>query len=379
MSKTAYQKPSKRILVYRVGELGDTLISLPALWAIRAYFPNGHLALLSNVDYKSNNVGAQQVLPPGGLIDEWLSYPSTDLKTDPLNLIPLLVRLRRLAFDTLVYLAPRIRKPEAIRRDLLFFRLAGIRNVIGHLGFEPLPGKNGKGTLPKVEHEADHLLRRLSLSGVPTPPGGTARIDLDLTEAEVKHGHTWLADHVTGYPDKVMLVGFGPGSKWPSKIWPEEKFAALGRKLIGETQAVPVVFGAREDAPLARRMIQAWGRGVNAAGELTVREAAAALSRCALYVGNDTGTMHLAAAVEIPCVAIMAAIDWPGHWSPYGSGHIVLRRDVECEGCLLKVCFAEGMRCLREIEVEEVFSACKQVLERTLPQRAQQASASSLI
>ena len=63
--------------------------------------------------------------------------------------------------------------------------------------------------------------------------------------------------------------------------------------------------------------------------------------------------MHLAAAVGTPCVAIMSALDWPGRWVPYGQGHIVLRRSVPCEGCLLKVCDKEGMRCLKEIEIDE--------------------------
>jgi len=136
----------------------------------------------------------------------------------------------------------------------------------------------------------------------------------------------------------------------------------LGRRLIDELSLYPIVFGGEEDAELGNRLIEHWGTGTNAAGGLDVRLTASALGFCSFYVGNDTGAMHLAAAVGTPCVAIMSAQDWPGRWDPYGRGHIVLRKTVACEGCLLSVCEREGLRCLNEIEVGEVIHACKEVL-----------------
>jgi ADP-heptose:LPS heptosyltransferase len=184
-----------------------------------------------------------------------------------------------------------------------------------------------------------------------------------LTSEEQSDGERWLHDQLIGYT-ATDLVGFGPGSKWPSKIWPEERFAAVGRRLIQEKNAYPLVFGGLEDRELANRLILGWGRGSNAAGVLPPRQAAAALARCAMYVGNDTGTMHLAAAVSTPCVAIMSAQDWPGRWNPCGDGHTVLRKQVRCEGCMLQVCELEGLRCLKEIAVDEVVNACIQILDR---------------
>jgi ADP-heptose:LPS heptosyltransferase len=169
---------------------------------------------------------------------------------------------------------------------------------------------------------------------------------------------------VPGYPDDVSLIGIGPGSKWPSKVWPEERFAEVGKKLIGELGLYPIVLGGPEDAALAARLVKTWGSGANAAGALDIRPAAAALTHCRLYVGNDTGTMHLAAAVGTPCGAVFSAQDWPGRWYPYGMGHTVLRRRVACEGCLLQVCEREGLRCLKEISVDEVLSACREVLSK---------------
>jgi len=345
----------QRILVFRIGELGDTIVSLPALRAIRENFPSAHIALLGNIDSKARNVDARAVLPSKGLIDDWISY---EARESLIGSFRLLKTLRRSRYDLVVYLAPRIRRARDTRRDLFFFRLAGVKRILGARGFEPLPRSPSGATLPVVQ-ETDHLLQRLSLDGIVVPPPNKAKIDLALTDEERDSAREWLSRNVP--PDKI-LVGVGPGSKWPSKIWPEERFAAFGQSLIAQQNVFPLVLGSTEDRALGERLLHAWGKGANAAGVLRVREAAAALASCRAYVGNDTGTMHLAAAVGTPCVVVMSALDWPGHWNPYGSGHIVLRRSVPCEGCLLRVCYKEQMRCLREISVDEVVRATKKVL-----------------
>jgi ADP-heptose:LPS heptosyltransferase len=351
---------AKRILVFRIGQLGDTLIALPALRAIRDAFPLAHISLLGNADQRGIQVTPQQILPANGLIDDWICYPSRQPGAFSARL-QMLRKLRRGRYQTLVYLAPRRRIVSDVRRDLLFFRLAGIRSVIGQKGFAPLPSKSG-GALPVVENEADHLLQRLSLSGISVPSPGTAKFPLDLSEDEYRVASLWWHKNIPGAAAD-RAVGFGPGSNWPAKVWPEERFRDVGHELIKATGIFPIIFGGPEDRKLGERLLSSWGLGANAAGQLPVRPAAAALSHCRLYVGNDTGTMHLAAAVGCCCVAITPALDWPGHWYPYGSGHTVLRRSVPCEGCLLQVCAQEGMRCLREISVAEVVQVCSKKLE----------------
>lgn len=350
----------QRILVFRIGELGDTLIALPALRAIRRAFPSAQISLLGNVDTEARHVSPDQFLPDG-LVDEFLSYRSRDFHSKVSDRLKLLGRLRRGQFDLLAYLAPRLRRRADVRRDLFFFRLAGVSRVIGASAWQPLPSREGE-PLPVVQHETDHLLQRLSRDGIEVPEIGSARFDLDLTTAEEQLAGLWLKENLPA--DGVhRVIGFGPGSKWPSKVWPEERFSELGSRLMKFADVFPIVFGGSEDRALGDRLIRTWGRGANAAGALSVRVAAAALKDCDAYVGNDTGTMHLAAAVGTRCVAIMAAIDWPGHWNPYGLGHLVLRRTVPCEGCLLRVCEREGMKCLKEISVEDVLNACCRVLE----------------
>jgi ADP-heptose:LPS heptosyltransferase len=257
-----------------------------------------------------------------------------------------------------------------VRRDLLFFKLAGIKRVIGVRGIEPLPAKN-EASLPHVIHELDHLLDRLAQDGINVPARGTASIDLGLSDAEHRRAQSWLESNADAIHERT-LVGFGPGSKWPSKIWPEERYLETGARLIERHDICPIVFGGADDRAAGERLISGWRRGVNAAGKLPVREAASVLKSCQLYVGNDTGTMHLAAAMGTPCVVVMAALDWPGHWNPYGRGHVVLRRVVPCEGCLLQVCQHQAMRCLTEISVDDVFNASQKILEARAPDMTQQ-------
>jgi ADP-heptose:LPS heptosyltransferase len=366
-SSFAFNSPvdgaGRRILVYRIGQLGDTIIALPAMWAIREHFPQAHLALLSNAYEGSPVVAARSVLPATGLFDQWLTYPTGEGRTSARSFLQLLLRLRRERFDTLVYLAPRQRTTRQVRRDLLFFRAAGIRTFIGHEGFAPLPPRADGTPLPTVEHEADHLINRLEQSGIPAPPPGERMMDLKLTPDEYEEARHWLAAGCGEAFQSRRLVGLCPGSKWPSKVWPEERFARLGERLLKEFGLFPVIFGGALDRERGERLIAYWGGGANAAGSLDVRTAAAALSCCQLYVGNDTGTMHMAAAVGTPCVATFSAQDWPGRWYPYGSGHIVLRQAVASEGCLLSVCDRD-LQCLKLIEVEDVLNACRTVLER---------------
>jgi ADP-heptose:LPS heptosyltransferase len=351
---------ANRILVYRPGQIGDTLIALPALWAIRNHFAFAHLCLLTDRHSHSNFVLASQVLPEG-LFDNWLTYPA-DQEGVSTKVFPALLReIRAGCFDTLVYLAPRNRSRAQVWRDLSFFQIAGIRHILAARGVEPLPrGENG--SLPVVTHEADHLLDRLALSGLVVPPSGSRRIDLRLTDAETGRADYWLSAAIGLNFSSKRLVAVGPGSKWPSKVWPEERYLELGERLIERWGIYPIIFGGPEDRKLGERLIERWGTGANAAGELNVREAAAAMSRCILYVGNDTGTMHLAAAAGVPCVAIFAAVDWPGRWAPYGERHIVLRRAVACEGCRLRVCAEREMECLRRIEVADALAAVERQL-----------------
>jgi asparagine synthase (glutamine-hydrolysing) len=359
------QLPSaKRVLVFRIGQLGDTIVALPAMWTVRRHFPNAHLALLCDRHPGKRYVLASDLLQGAGIFDEFLSYPVSDLGfiLKPGRMANLLAAIRRRKFDTLVYLAPSNRTIDQVERDRWFFSLAGIKHFIGMEGFPHLPAKTPDRFLDPTSSETDLLLRRLSVSGIPVGYGENSFMDLGLGPAEAGQVSNWLAQ-LESDGDRLWLA-IGPGSKMPAKRWPLERFREAVARLIDEFDVWPVVFGGREDREIGDRLIDNWGRGYNAAGALGLRPAAAALKRCALFLGNDTGTMHMAAAVGVPCVAVFSSRERPGVWFPHGDNHRVFRSQIDCEGCGLVECVERANECLKRISTDEVLEACREILSR---------------
>ena len=355
-----------RILIFRIGQLGDTIIALPAMQAIRNRFPDAHLTLLCDRHPGKSFVLGSDLLGRCGLFDEFMSYPVHEEQslTRPWAMVPLLAALRRRKFDTLVYLAPAVRSAAQVNRDRKFFQLAGIKNFIGMTHFIAQPEKIPGKPLPRLPSEADQLLNRLRADGIPISQPGQARADLGLDISEETEVAAWLAGLPTDHDHP--WIGVGPGSKMPAKRWPEERFREVVADLINKNSVWPVIFGGCEDFELGKRLIASWGCGYNAAGNLSLRGSAAAMKHCALLLTTDTGTMHLGAAVDVPCVAVFSSRAAHGIWEPLGGGHRVLRSDIECEGCDLVECVERKMECLQRITTEEVLEQCVDVLKETL-------------
>jgi ADP-heptose:LPS heptosyltransferase len=353
-----------KILIYHIGSLGDTLVALPAFRAVRDNFPHAHITLLTDNQYGENRVQCKEILDGSGLVDEYIFYTCDDsfrgkaLRT--MRMLALLMLLRRRRFDALIYLFPTGADTPRLKRDRLFFKGAGIKKIIGMSGFVMKQQSLLRHPLPTVSHVSDQLLARIADSGLTVPCVGkngsclkvSAREKAAVNELRKSQmedgGRTWIA--------------IGPGSKMPAKVWPKERFRELMQRLIDQYDVWPVVFGGPDDAALGQELTSQWGRGYVAAGKLGVREGLAALERCALYIGNDTGTLHMAVAVGVKCIGLYSARDVPGLWYPYGEGHVVFRYTVPCEGCLKVACIENGMKCILSIRVDEVYAAATRCL-----------------
>jgi lipopolysaccharide heptosyltransferase III len=341
------------ILIFRIGQLGDTLASLPAIRAIRAAHPHARLVLLTDRQADPAAVTSWEVFEPAGLFDDvcYLRVPSRLV-----DFVRTSREVRRLTPVRLYYLMPMPRTRWQVARDRLFFRwLCGISDIVGLRPPGPYPVRDGLGHLVLLQSEAARLMAWVA-SELP----GTLATDGDwrihpTPEHRAKPGRLLEGAGFQGQ----LLVAFAPGSKMQAKKWPEDRFEHVGLALL---HCFPdlrlVVVGGPGEKPLGDRLCRAWGdRAINLSGALSVWESAAMLERCALYVGNDTGTMHLAASVATPCVAIFSARDNPGKWEPAGPGHMVLRHDVPCAGCMLETCIDHDLACLKTISVDEVLAA----------------------
>ncbi|MEO6052092.1 MAG: glycosyltransferase family 9 protein [Pyrinomonadaceae bacterium] len=353
----------ENFLIFRIGHLGDTVVALPALWALRESFPDAKLTLLTNLDTRNPHyISPREVLPEKGLVDDWLTYPTNlGVVASAAGFLKLSFELRKRKFNGVIYLMPRIRTSAQIDRDIRYFNFSGIRKLFGAEYFKQnsLDAEIPKPT-PIVDSEADFLLNLLASEGL-IEKDTIPQTDLLLTDEEISTAREAFNGAATiGLTDR-KLIAVAPGSKWDSKIWSESRYVEVMARLIREFGCYPIIFGGSEDREKGERLIAGWKTGLNAAGILNIRESAALLRDCQVYLGNDTGTMHLAAAVGTPCVAIFAAVDWKGRWLPFGDNNHIFRKTVECEGCHTADCFNKH-KCLHLIEIDEVHEACTRVL-----------------
>ncbi len=269
-----------------------------------------------------------------------------------MELLSLWGKIVRWRPDVLVYLAA-ARGLAAARRDAAFFRLCGIRTMIG---ISDSPEMQEHRWLPEsdgLEPEAARLARNITALG-DADLDNPASWDLHLTEAEQARADEALAS-VEGLP----LIAVSVGTKQQVKDWGRENWRELLSRISEEYPGHALVLcGAADEQEASRFAAEGWrtGQTVNLCGTLTPRESAAVFSRAQLFLGHDSGPMHLAAAVQTPCIAIFSARNKPRVWFPYGRDHRVLYHKVDCWGCNLETCVVEKKRCIASISVDEVLS-----------------------
>lgn len=338
---------AENILVYRLGSLGDTLVALPSLNRIRNSFPDAQLVMLTNKPVSGKAAPLESILGTGYFTHRTLCYPVGT--RNPLDLISLLCSIRRLRIKTMVYLAA-ARSPKDVCRDRVFFRLCGVRRIIG-LPQEESDYKvrieSGTGLF---ENESSRLARRVRDLGA-VDLEDRAVWDLHLEESEHAVAEEFIKP-LDGHP----FLAVSQGTKMQAKDWGMERWSDLLQQL---TESLPgwglLLVGSSDEAVRASSCAAVWrGPVVNLCGNATPRISAAAMERAALFIGHDSGPMHLASAVGVPCVAIFSARNLPGQWYPYGRDHRVIYHKTSCHGCNLSECVVEAKRCLLGISTEEV-------------------------
>jgi ADP-heptose:LPS heptosyltransferase len=350
---------ARRVLIYRLGSLGDTLVALPALHLVARAFPQAERRMLTNVPVNVKAPPAAAILESTGLVDGFFRYAvGTRSIRDLARLWWTLVSWRP---DVLVYLGS-ARGVESARRDESFFRLCGIKRLIGVPVTEDMQQNRWNEEEQALEQEAVRLGRNIWELG-DARLDDPASWDLHLTDAEKARADAALGP-VVGMP----MIAVSVGTKVQSKDWGRENWRALLGRIAELYPGFGLALsGAPEESEASEFAAELWrhaggGPVVNLCGKLTPRESAAAFRRARLFVGHDSGPMHLAAAVQTPCVAIFAARNKPRVWFPYGKQHRVVYHHTECWGCGLETCTVERKRCLTSITVDEVFAEIREAL-----------------
>ncbi|MFH1091881.1 MAG: lipopolysaccharide heptosyltransferase II, partial [Pseudomonadota bacterium] len=155
-----------------------------------------------------------------------------------------------------------------------------------------------------------------------------------------------------------LLLGLAPGASFgPAKIWPAKRFAAAAARILAVKPGAALIFGSRAEAEATKKVKEQLGRlAFDLSGQTALEAAAALIQRCDLFLTNDTGLMHVAAAVGTPLVAIFGSTDLAAT-GPMGPRQSVLRRQVECSPCLKETCRQPTHRCMELITPEEAAAA----------------------
>jgi len=350
------KRKTKRILIYRLGSLGDTIVTFPAFHLIARAFPEAERHVLTNFPIGDKAAPLSAILDGSGLVHGYMSYPLGLRDLGQLN--SLRNRIKQSNPDILIYLAEPRGRAKAIR-DVLFFRSCGIKKMIGVPNTRRLQENQWLANRQCFEHEAERLARCLTSLG-----------DVRLDDPESWDLHLTVREReramraVRSFEPYFRFVACSIGTKIDVNNWGEENW----RNFIGQLYRKHkdyglVLIGSKDEFDYSERTSRSWlGPKLNLCGMLTPRESAAVLKIATMFLGHDSGPMHLAASVGTPCVAIFSARNKPGVWFPYGAGHKVIYHKTGCFGCGLDICKDNEKRCITSIEVKEVMEAVDKIL-----------------
>jgi len=319
-----------RILIRSSNWLGDAVMSVPAVRAIKHGRPDVHLTIAAR-----DKIAPMWKLIPE--VDAIIPLPEGSLLS--------VVRLLRqeMPFDVAILF------PNSLR-VALETSLSGIPRRVGYRGHWRSWLVNQIVREPRKpgppEHHSLRFLRIARECGAET----------SNTEVSKPHQRSNIT-HQT-------LIGLCPGAEYgPAKQWLPERFAEAAAKITAQSSAQWILFGTKNDAAIGEQIAAAIGDDcVNRIGQTTLEQLIDELRQCRLLLTNDTGTMHLAALVGVPVVAVFGSTE-PLLTGPLGNGHTILRHHVECSPCFLRECPID-FRCMKAVSADEVAGAVLSMLAK---------------
>jgi len=332
-----------KILVRAANWIGDAVMSLPAVRAIRGRFPDAAIHVLARP-------WVAALYEREGSIDEIIVLEGKPGFRDVRQKWRAVRRLRDERYDVAVLL------PNSFESAILVW-LAGITERIGYArdGRSPLltlaPPPPKRGEIPKHErYYYLELLRRAEMiSSLPDVP----EIRFDRNDEASARGKQLLKAEGC---DRAV-IGVSPGAAYGgAKRWPAERFAEAAAHLARDWGASIAVFGSAAEHDLCEAVAGATS-GVNFAGRTSLRDFIDMTAACRLFLTNDSGAMHIASASGVPTITVFGPTDEDAT-GPTGSKAIVVRKPVECAPCLLRECPIDH-RCMTGITAEDVVQAIR--------------------
>ena len=366
------------ILLVKLSAIGDVIHTLPALAALRRCYPDADITWVveeAAADLLSGHPDLNRVLVLRR--KTWMKDLRRGRITAPLREMQAFLReLRGRPYDLVIDF-------QGLFKSAVIVLLSGGKRKLGYDSLQEGSGLFYNEKIPEEmgKHAVDRYLDFVRyLSGGGRDDGETAcpaaapEFTIVIGDKERRRVAALLHEHAeilnatdcgregttSGRREKSKgrFVAVNPVAFWETKLWEDKKFADLCDRIRQEL-GIGVILTGGEAGPLDRIRALMKTEAVNLGGKTTLRELAFLYSEAALVITTDTGPMHLAAAVETQVVALFGPTD-PARTGPYGLGHRVIRSELDCMPCFRKQC--ETKSCMKEIAVEEVFAATKEML-----------------
>ena len=338
-----------KILVRAPNWVGDAVMSIPALETIRRTQAGAEICVLARpavADLFAGQAFADRILPYDlrGRHPGWLGREK------------LVAELRKENFGVAVLLQ------NAFEAAWLAWR-AGIPERIGYARDWRGPLLTKGVHVPQVgeasKHESHYYLELLRRSGWIEATPEVPPIHLHVTQAARAVAESALRR--AGARDNSWRCAIAPGASYgAAKRWPPGRFAQLADRLISECGADVIFFGTPGEKEIAARILsQMKSQAISLVGETSIRDLAALFASCSIFIGNDSGAMHVAAAAGVPVIGIFGSTD-PEGTAPVTEQFTLIREAVSCSPCFLRRCPVDH-RCMTRIAVNSVFTAAWQL------------------
>ncbi len=332
----------KKILVIQTAFIGDVILTLPMVQALRRSFPDASIdaVVIPRVyDLLANNP----------IITSVISYDKKQSEKGLIGFFRLVQRLRLRKYDLAVV-------PHRSLRSAL---ITGLSNIPRRIGFDRSAGKMFFTDIVRYDSNKHEVERNYSL---------LKPLGIELQEKELPKLYPSVQD--SAEVDRLFLscgakrekpwIAIAPGTVWKTKQWLPERFAEVA-KILAEKSTV-VLIGGKEDEGICEEICRSIGKTgcINFAGKLSLLQSAEAIKRCRLLLSNDSAPMHMAVAMETPVVAIFGATVPEFGFAPYGKKDIVVEtKGLPCRPCSIhggKKCPIKTFVCMRSIESQEILN-----------------------
>lgn len=349
-----------RLLIRGTNWIGDSVMAIPALKMVRQALPQSSITLLVLPWVSDIYQGSQ-------FVDEILLYDRDGRHAGMLGRLRLIRTLAERQFDAALLL-------QNAFEPALLARLAGIplragynRDGRGWLLTHAIPLDRGLSGRHQIHYYLDLVeqflgWKRAGLSNLMGLPRLDEQVDLRLSIGEKGQKAARQRLQEEGVSFRRKLVGITPGASYGSaKRWLSDRYAEVLDRLIEEEHAEVIIFGSKDELTIAESIRQRMANCPKIlSGKTRLSQLMAMLTCCDLLITNDSGPMHLAAALRIPTLALFGSTDQSAT-GPLNPSAVVLNKKVECSPCLLRECPIDH-RCMTHITADEVYQQAVRML-----------------